>query len=233
MKILGGSRPQRNWRKPSVHAGCRGFAGPTSIAAPAGLEGGSGLHAVRAYANLLAPAERRVQARSADLEHWIFARKQGLAKPYLANPAPFNQQNYESDQRLAGCSGRTGYRQQHLHAFFADALSLLPHRPGPHSIAGRVTTSGGDRPARLLQTRSAFAWGTPVGRGLYREQDRGGAGSPQSAGTDAGTPVRRERTGRKGQRDQSSECPTRRSTRAVRSLKCASMMVSHSAPNGG
>jgi hypothetical protein len=36
-----------------------------------------------------------------------FARKQVLAKPYLANPAPINQQNYVSDQGLADCSGRT------------------------------------------------------------------------------------------------------------------------------
>ncbi|WP_284415316.1 hypothetical protein, partial [Acidovorax sp. SUPP3334] len=27
--ILGGSSNQRNWRKPSVHAGCQGFAGAT------------------------------------------------------------------------------------------------------------------------------------------------------------------------------------------------------------
>jgi len=32
-----------------------------------------------------------------------------MAKPYLANPAPINQQNYVSDQGLADCSGRTRY----------------------------------------------------------------------------------------------------------------------------
>jgi hypothetical protein len=30
-----------------------------------------------------------------------------MAKPYLANPAPINQQNYVSDQGLADFSGRT------------------------------------------------------------------------------------------------------------------------------
>jgi hypothetical protein len=30
-----------------------------------------------------------------------FARKQVLAKPYLANPEPINQQNYDSNQPLA------------------------------------------------------------------------------------------------------------------------------------
>ena len=36
-----------------------------------------------------------------------FARKQILAKPYLANSAPINQQNCVSDQGLADCLGRT------------------------------------------------------------------------------------------------------------------------------
>jgi glucose-6-phosphate-specific signal transduction histidine kinase len=36
-----------------------------------------------------------------------FARKQVLAEPYLANPAPINQQNYASNQLLVSCSGRT------------------------------------------------------------------------------------------------------------------------------
>ena len=36
-----------------------------------------------------------------------FARKQVLAEPYLANPAPINPKNLEPDQRLAHCSGRT------------------------------------------------------------------------------------------------------------------------------
>ncbi|GKT25974.1 hypothetical protein [Acidovorax sp. SUPP3334] len=30
MLILGGSSKQRNWRKPSVHASCKRFAGPTT-----------------------------------------------------------------------------------------------------------------------------------------------------------------------------------------------------------
>ncbi|WP_291520151.1 hypothetical protein, partial [Acidovorax sp.] len=38
-----------------------------------------------------------------------FARKQVMAKPYLANPAPINQQNYVSNQLLVDCSGRTTY----------------------------------------------------------------------------------------------------------------------------
>jgi hypothetical protein len=33
-----------------------------------------------------------------------------LAEPYLANPAPINPKNYEPDQRLANCSGRTIYK---------------------------------------------------------------------------------------------------------------------------
>lgn len=36
-----------------------------------------------------------------------FARKQVLAKPYLANRVPINPKNHQSDQRLVSCSGRT------------------------------------------------------------------------------------------------------------------------------